>query len=216
MASPSPTTGTLMHRFLYAPLRPPGEMFDVTGAITHQIRQVLRLRPGESITLFDGAGNEAQCVIARVSARAITVCVHSWQTSTVDEGLQLHLFPALIRATHFEILLQKATELGVARITPLWTQRTVIQPKVKGEAEVSARWLSIVREAAEQSGRALLPQLDPPLALPAALALASSAERILFCRPEPSGRIDDAVGHPKQRVALFIGPEGGWTAEELA
>lgn len=204
-----------MHRFLYAPLHAPGEIFDVTGAIAHQMRRVLRLRPGEAITLFDGAGNEALCEIVRVSARAITVSVASWQTNARDEGLQLHLFPALLRATHFEVLLQKVTELGVTRITPLRTQRTVIQPDAKEGAQVSPRWLSIVREAAEQSGRTLLPQLDPPMALQAALAVASSAERILFCRPDHCGRIDETVGHPQQRVALFVGPEGGWTSAEL-
>ena len=114
------------------------------------------------------------------------------------------LLPALLRPAAMEPVIRMATELGVVRITPIRAERVV----AKGDK--SARWQRIAQAASAQCGRADLPQIDPPCTLAAGLEAVSGPWRLQMCVPGDAGW--DVADGP---VALFIGPEGGWTPEEL-
>lgn len=205
-----------MHRFyLSLPLPPTGACV-VAGEPAHRIARVLRLRPGDTVRLFDGSGREVETIIGQVRPGAVTVSIIAELPPEAPEP-QLHLYQALIRPNRYEWLLEKATELGATTITPVITERCQVRATELGRAR-AARWSRIVAEAAEQCGRRTLPRLGEPQLLAAALTEASGllllpweAERI---RAAPLG---EALGrqHPRpDTVSILIGPEGGFTRLE--
>ena len=202
-----------MQRFLVAANLLAGESVTLEGAAARQISLVLRMAPGEHITLIDGQDSEAECVLVVVAQRQVTVRVLNRTRSIAEPALRIHLFPALLRATRFELALQKATELGVAAITPVLAQRSVARPA--GDV-VPERWKSIVREAVEQSGRGRLPALQAPIAFESACAEARQADLALCCSAHGGVELRTlfAQGIPRT-LAVIIGPEGGLTPTEL-
>lgn len=184
----------------------PGETVELTGDEFHHAVRVARCREGEEIELLDGRGAMALAVVTAISKQSATVRV----SATIDEdreaAVPLTLALALIQPEKFELVLQKATELGVARIVPLITEHT----EVRGEriATKRERWEKIVLEAVKQSGRSRIPELGEPVGF--AHALSHEASPVIF---DADG--DDAVRVPGQ-ATLFIGPEGGWSPEEIA
>jgi 16S rRNA (uracil1498-N3)-methyltransferase len=185
------------------------------GEVARQIAVVLRMRVGEQVLLFDGMRvDDLLCVLKAVTARRVACAPLHYVAGRREAALQLYLFPALLRAPRFEQVLQKATELGVAAITPLTCRRSVAQPSAEGVPE---RWRSIVREAAEQSGRSRLPALVAPVAFSAACAQSGQADMGLCCSEYGGGDLRSilAVNVPRS-LAVLIGPEGGLEPAEVA
>lgn len=203
-----------MHRFLVPADLLAADSAPLDGATAHQISTVLRLRPGEQVMLIDGQGGEAECVLTAVAPRRVTFQVLERRRNTAEPALRLHLFAALLRAPRFELVLQKATEIGVHAITPVLAERCVARSP--GDA-VPERWRSIVREAVEQSGRGFLPVLRAPVAFQVACREAGQAELALCCSEHGGAELRALCA---QRVpatlAAIIGPEGGLTAAEVA
>lgn len=216
-----------MHRFHVAELERPAPF---SAEQAQQIARVLRLRPDERVELFDGRGRSVELLLETVTPKAVagTLVPSSKRTAPWPLPLRPVLYLALIRPQRFEWAVEKATELAAWRIVPLLTERTV-----HGGAEVSEsrlrRWRSIASEAAEQCGSAYVPELAPPLALPAALrepaalrlfaATDEGAERISVgaaLRDVPAGGTAANSPAALPQIAIFIGPEGGFTQAELA
>lgn len=181
--------------------------------LVHQWSRVLRLRVGQNLLLLDGAGKSAVVCLTQLTAKHA-----SWQVVAVGETigeprLQLTLAVALIRAERFEWLLQKATEIGVCAIVPVIADRSVSVGDVSATKRV--RWQRIIREAAEQSGRAIVPQLAPPVALTDVRV--PVAAQVYWCHEvtgtPPLRRLLCDVTRP---VWLISGPEGSFSRNELA
>ncbi|MCL4508614.1 MAG: 16S rRNA (uracil(1498)-N(3))-methyltransferase [Chloroflexi bacterium] len=205
-----------MHRFLVPSSALRGSGTTLAGPLAHQIGHVLRLRPGEQIVLFDGSGSEVVSEVSTVQGSTVTVRFQEWRENSVDAGVEVWLFPALIRTARFEVMLQKVTELGVARITPMVTHHTVVRPDGSAQKGMLSRWGSIVREATEQSGRARLPIVIPPLSFAQALNVALQADLVCCCALDQANDFRPLFGtEPLQTVALLIGPEGGWSQQEV-
>ena len=185
----------------------------VTGDEHHHIARVLRARPGDAITLFDGAGGEIEARIVRVGRDETELVAGApAEAAGAGEGTPpLVLLTAVPRGGRMDFLVQKCSELGVSRIVPVVADRSVARP----EPGRSARWEKIAREAARQCGRADVPAVAAPAALAAALAAPELPERRLILSTDGAGRPLRALLAPPAPTALLVGPEGGFTDGEV-
>ena len=178
----------------------------VTGDEFHHSIRVVRVRVGEEVELFDRAGNAAHGVVETIERDRAVIAARDPLPSR-ESPLAIHLAMAVIQLEKFELVLQKATELGVKTIIPLVTDRVELRPeRYSGKLE---RWNKIVFEAVKQCGRAVVPAIEPPATFDEMLA--RSGTMILFdadAESEPLSGLHE--------VTILIGPEGGWSEEELA
>ena len=208
-----------MHRFFLdsSPL-----IVGQTVALTplaHQLYLVLRLPVGAQITLLDNSGDEFLTSIEQLTAKTGQGLVLARQPAPGEPPLHLTLYQCSLKADKFEWVLQKATELGVARFVPVISQRSVVRPAAALLSKYD-RWLTILREAAEQSGRGRIPVLEAPQSWQQAIHHASGLRLLPW---EAAGStmpsLHSAIPHSALRTphfSLLIGPEGGITPEEAA
>lgn len=173
--------------------------------LVHQINRVLKLRVGEQIIFGDGKGSEALSVLETVSKSLIEAKVISHTQNENEPTKSVTLYLAILKKDNFELAIQKAVEVGIARIVPVLTERTV---KIGVNEE---RMKTIIREAAEQSGRGIVPELAEVVTFEQALAECQADETFFFDLTGES--FEQAT--TAQATALFIGPEGGFTPEEV-
>ncbi len=187
---------------------------EITGELAHHLRNVLRLRPGETITLVDEARQRYRAVTDSLSARSIVARIEGAPQPPPATGPEITLFPALLKGKKMDWLIQKATELGVHAIAPVISERTMARPETERGAD---RWRRIALEAAQQSSRLDVPQIAPPIPLEALLAAppAGDAGLILWERERRPLR-DVLQGLPRRpRLSVIIGPEGGLATQEV-
>jgi 16S rRNA (uracil1498-N3)-methyltransferase len=194
---------------------------------TRHARDVLRLHSGDEIYVFDGAGREFLCVVQSIARDSVELSVIAEvEPARPESPLNLTLAIVLLKGEKFDLVIQKATELGVKRIVPLDSERADMRLRDSADAHNRiTRWRRIAREAAKQSGRALVPEVAAPLTFNFLLMMAAVGEkksqpnvtRLMFS--ERDGRslseaTNSVAGQPAEIVAL-VGPEGGWTDEEI-
>lgn len=190
-------------------------------AAAEQVRRVLRLRVGDEVAVFDGSGREWTAKIETVSQQAVIARPGAERRPDAELPVAITVCQALVKAERFELVLQKATELGAARIAPIITARVQgVEAALPSKARLE-RWQRIVQEAAEQSGRVRLPEIAAASGLQEAVA--SEAARgpvvVLWEGGPETGlraalRAIAAKGVP-ERVALVIGPVGGFEEREV-
>ncbi len=189
----------------------PGAELALPADAAHRAARVLRLGPGDRIRLFSG-GRELVCELLDTGRQA-RACVLS-ELPPPPASRRLVLYQALIRLNRFEWLIEKATEIGVEAITPVLSERCAVRAEEIGAARLE-RWRRIAVEAAEQCGRRTVPAIGAPL--PFAAALSHSGSRVLVAweglRGGPVSR--PASARADEPLALFIGPEGGWSEGEV-
>jgi 16S rRNA (uracil1498-N3)-methyltransferase len=188
------------------------------------LRDVLRLQRGDEVYVFDGEGKEFQCTIedSRREFAQLNV-VAEIQPVRPESPLDLTLAVALLKGEKFDLVVQKATELGVTRILPVITERADVRLRDGGDgAKRVARWQRIVLEAAKQSGRARAPEVAAPIAFkslvePSTAVFPSGALCLMFSERDGeslAAKIKQLPGRPRQAIAL-VGSEGGWTDQEI-
>ncbi len=193
--------------------------------VAHQARDVLRLAPGDVIHLLDGRGATYPAEVLTLDRRRVVVRLGERQEPQAEFPCRVTLCLGMLKAAKFEWVLQKATELGVAAIQPLLTERAVAAAEMTGETR-QRRWQRILAEAVEQCGGDRLPTLGAPRPLMHALAQLPRDAIALFpweaadvapLRATLAGAIAAAGGLPAvAEVHIFIGPEGGFSAAEAA
>jgi len=206
----------MSRRRLYVPAeRLAGARLVLDGDDHQHVARVLRGEAGERLTLFDGAGTEVDAEIVRVGKRDTELTLGARRPGAATAApVAVTLLVAAPRGERMDLVLQKATELGVARIVPVVTERSVARP----EPTRRERWEKIAREAARQCGRADVPRVEPPLELEAALAAPDlPARRFALWEGERARSLRARLAEaPAAPVALLVGPEGGFPAGEIA
>jgi 16S rRNA (uracil1498-N3)-methyltransferase len=190
--------------------------------ISHQISQVLRLRIGEEIVVLDNSGFEYMVEIVQVSAHVVSGKITAKQPSLAEPAARVILYLGLTQREKFEWMLQKCTEAGAAAFVPVISSRCLVQTEQDVSSKLE-RWKRIICEAAEQSGRGLIPALDQAMKFEVALQSAAQHPLVLFpWEKEKSLSLRQALSAYLQRsssstdwkIAIFIGPEGGYSDQE--
>jgi 16S rRNA (uracil1498-N3)-methyltransferase len=200
-----------------APLHPGTEVTLPEGPAAHLVR-VLRLGEGDACVLFNGDGHDYAARILAASKRELRVAIESADAVDRESPLPITLLQGVARGEKMDLILQKATELGVSRFVPVWSQRSEVKLDEARTAKRLAHWRGVVVAACEQSGRARVPSVEAPLSLAAALQALPAGGTRLTLDPEgarsPASLPDGAAG-----FVLGVGPEGGWSPldrEQLA
>lgn len=203
-----------LHRF-HVPSAAPGARVELPEHTAHHAREVLRLRPGTEVHVFDGAGAEFLAVLDEVSRRGVFARLGGRTTSRPESSLRLVLAVSPLKGDRMEMVVQKATELGVSEIWPVVTFRTdaAARPALAGSR--GERWDRIASGAAEQCGRAVVPRVAPTTTLGGLIARPFDGTRAALLETEghpalASLAVPDGLG-----LLLLIGPAGGFEAAEM-
>jgi 16S rRNA (uracil1498-N3)-methyltransferase len=185
----------------------------LTGDQAAHLARVLRAEPGQIFDVVAG-GFLHRAEVTSVSDDQVVFTLH--EELDADAALPLHLLLAVFKFDHMEWAIEKATELGVARITPILARRTEKHLALAAPKRAE-RWRRIALEASKQSRRTDIPEIATPTTLKLALEQEQSPTRILLSETEQATPLSAAlVSAPSADIALAIGPEGGWTPEEMA
>jgi 16S rRNA (uracil1498-N3)-methyltransferase len=214
--------------FVAAALAPEQELRLPEAAAAHAVR-VLRLAAGDALTIFNGQGGEYAARILASGRDGVRIRVEAWHDVERESPLQITLLQGISRGERMDIIVQKATELGVARIVPLQCERSVVKLDADQAGKKREHWLAIAIGACEQSGRNQLPAIAAVRRLDAAcqeVAQSGMARFTLDLAGEHSlltaaglaglGVSQPAPGASLRQAALLIGPEGGLSEAEIA
>ncbi len=174
--------------------------------------KVLRLRPGAPLTLFNGEGGEYEAELLALERREVRVRVGEHRAHEVESPLEITLLQGISKGERMDFTIQKAVELGVTRILPVFTERSVVQLRDDRLEKRHRHWIGVIESACEQCGRNRLPELLE--ARPLADAWPAVGEGLhLVLAPEASTGLRDLS--LSRRISLLIGPEGGLSAVEV-
>lgn len=208
-----------MHRFFIPPNTIHDNRVILRGDIVHQIRDVLRMHPGDSIILLDNSGYAHQTELTLMDRESVRGTVtDKWQLET-EPNTRITLYQGLLKGQKFDWVLQKGTEIGIAAFVPVLAARCVVGNLEDVSGARVERWERIVVEAAEQAGRASLPHLaSPTLFMHACERATRSGLSLIPWEEEHERSLREALSQvPKSKqINLFIGPEGGFAKEEIA
>lgn len=208
-----------MPRFFVTRSQVQGDEIVIQGNDVNHIKNVLRMRPGDELSLSDGEGMDYFCKIASIDRDEVRVNIENSWNSYVELPVKLYLFQGLPKGDKMELIIQKAVELGVYEIIPVRTKRVIVKLDDKKESKKIARWQQIAEGGAKQSGRGLIPEVKPVMGFAEALKYASSLDATLIPYEKAEGIqktreiIHDLKG--KKSIAVFIGPEGGFDEKEV-
>ncbi len=210
-----PIMNIAMHRFFVPRDAIAFDEVTITGELVHRIGHVLRLRPGNHIVVLDNSGYEYELELTAIGTLRVTAKVVERRPGKGEPNVNIQLCQALIKADKFELVLQKGVELGVREFCPFTSERCV--PERPSEVRFE-RWRAIIREAAEQSRRAVLPILRPVQEF-AALCVQSGEPGIVLWEEERSRGISQVLKSLPFKdtgiVRVFVGPEGGFMSSEI-
>lgn len=183
------------------------------------LRDVLRLKAGDEVFVFDGEGKEFRCTVSRMERDSVSL----EECEEVDpfhpeSPLNLTLAVALLKGEKFDLVVQKATELGVMSIVPVTTRYADIHLRDAVDAQKRVtRWQRIALEAAKQCGRAKVPQIALPVSFDSLMSISNESWRVMFSE-RLGGTLTDALraGVKHKMVTALVGSEGGWSDAELS
>ena len=222
----------MTHRFFIPSNCFEGDRVTLRGALVHQIRDVLRLTPGETVVVLDDSGWEYEVQLDAVEQEQATGQIQNKSLARTEPRAKITLYQSLLKGDKFEWVLQKGTELGIVEFVPIVCDRCVIASVDEVSKAKLERWQRIILEAAEQSRRARLPRLQTPLLFPQACERARRADlALLSWEGERTRSLRSMLtaydslpvtAHGKTSpmrkpfsISIFVGPEGGFTTREV-
>jgi 16S rRNA (uracil1498-N3)-methyltransferase len=205
---------------IYFPRTPePGESLELPADQLHYLRNVLRLKAGDALTLFDGRGFEYSAVITGLGGRKAHVRVTAKNRIPEEPTPKITLAQALPKGTKLEWIIQKATELGASRILPFTSARSIPKIQENKREQKLIRWRKIAAEAAEQCGRSDVPEIPGILSLEKVLDRAAAGSlKVIFWEAESERSLRHIFGEKSfgvKDVFAVVGPEGGFAPAEI-
>jgi 16S rRNA (uracil1498-N3)-methyltransferase len=213
-----------MHRFFISPENWNPGVLKLTGSEAHHARDVLRMRVGERLVLFNGRGHEITAEIVHLEGDEIGLRkLHEAETSQLQ--CRIVLAQAIPKGKNMDLIVQKAVEIGAAEIVPIVSDRTIVQVDSDSAAQKQSKWQQIAVEAAKQCGQNWLPRVHAPKKLSEFFSAAEDSfdlQIIGSLQPDAqhlkqvlAGYLSEHKGPPR-RVLMLVGPEGDFTPAELA
>lgn len=176
--------------------------------------RVLRMRPGDELAVFNGSDGEFLASLAKIGKDYAAVLVGGPVATATESALKIHLVQGISRGERMDYVVQKATELGVKRITPVLTEYGVVRLDADRAARRRDHWEQVARSACEQCGRIRPPLVEAPVMLNRWLGTRpASADLDLILRPGAANALA-CVAAPRTKVCLLVGPEGGFSLDE--
>lgn len=179
------------------------------------ISSVLRMREGEELTVVDGEGMEVLCKVETAAKDEVILRAVTRHVNESESSCKITLYQSVSKGERMDLTIQKSVELGVYKIVPVFSSRCVVKP---GKDSKIDRWQKIALEAARQCGRGIIPEVASPLSFKEALDAAKVSSLMLLPWEEEKGQTLKQVidGTSPESIAVFIGPEGGFSEEEAA
>ena len=192
---------------------------DIVGSDVNHIKNVLRLKTGDSLLISSGDNIDYTCHIAQIDEEHIRADIDSVDERGRELASKIYLFQGLPKADKMELVIQKAVELGAFEVIPVAMKRSVVKLDAKKAESKVKRWNAIAESAAKQSKRSILPQVSDVVTFAQAVKMASEMDLKLVPYElaegmEQTKQLIESV-KPGQRIAIFIGPEGGFDPEEI-
>lgn len=207
-----------MHRFFVLPEGFSENTVTLRGSDVNHIRTVLRMKPGDRIEVIGHHGIQYKVVLAEVERDHVRGEILSKIAMQTESPVNIRMGQALIKGNAFDLLVRKATELGVGAITPLKTQRCVSRLKKESQSYRTQRWQRVAEEASKQCGRSRVPEIHSTvLSIEEFCQQSSDCDlKLVFWEGEQKTRLQEVVAPDSvTSIAFLAGPEGGWTVEEI-
>lgn len=190
------------------------EKIILDGESARHIAKSLRMRVGDVICVTDGGGEDYGCQIEEITKDEVVLKVCYKQVCESEPSCKVTIYQGVPKSTKLEDIIQKCVELGVTEIVPTLTKRCVSRPDDKSAGKKNVRYQKIALEAAQQSGRGIVPKIENMKTLKQALAEDESEVKIVFF--EGGGKkLTDIIDKNTKSVSIFIGPEGGFEEAEV-
>ena len=209
-----------MYHFFVQPEQIQGKTIRITGSDVNHIKNVLRMKPGEELSVSNGVdGKEYRCGIESLGEDEILCTLRFIKEEGLELPSRIYLFQCLPKADKMELVIQKAVELGACAVIPVAAKRCVMKLDAKKEKNKLARWQQIAEAAAKQSRRRIIPEVTHVMSMKEAVSFAADMDVKLFPYELAEGmertrKLVDGV-KAGQRIAVFIGPEGGFEDSEV-
>ena len=209
-----------MYHFFVQPEQIQGKTILITGSDVNHIKNVLRMKPGEELSVSNGVdGKEYRCGIESLGEDEILCTLRFIKEEGLELPSRIYLFQCLPKADKMELVIQKAVELGACAVIPVAAKRCVMKLDAKKEKNKLARWQQIAEAAAKQSKRRIIPEVTRVMSMKEAVSFAADMDVKLFPYELAEGmertrKLVDGV-KAGQRIAVFIGPEGGFEDSEV-
>jgi 16S rRNA (uracil1498-N3)-methyltransferase len=208
-----------MRYFFIDPSSAASPLVLIKGPEAHHIKNVLRMKPGDSLKLFDGTGFEYEAVLVSVSAKNVAVEIQRKIEATAQPGVHIIVAQAFLKEKKMDDLVRKLCELGASRWIPFFSQRSIARPDRKRLAGRSQRWMRIATEAAKQCRRIDALQIGDALSFEEILDFSNSCDlKVVFWENESSplsrDRLSEAA-NPFKKILIMLGPEGGFSEQEI-
>lgn len=192
----------------------PENKITLEGEQARHIAKSLRMKKGDMLTLTCCDGFDRGCIIDSIDGNTVTLEVCYTQASDSEPSVKVRLYQSVPKGDKLEDIVQKCTELGISEVTPVLTCRSISRPDEKAASKKQARYQKIALEAAQQSGRGIIPQINKMTSLENAVKSDDSELKILFYEGggEPLNKLIDKN---IKSASIYIGPEGGFDKKEV-
>ena len=190
-----------------------GQIIELDAQAAAHLTRVLRLKTGDDLVVFNGEGGEYRATVESVERRSASIKIGKFVDRNVESPLELILVQGVSRGERMDYTVQKAVELGVSRIVPVLTERTVVN--IKGDRQQRRRdhWQSVANSACEQCSRTIVPEVSPVVSLQDWLSISKEGTRLVLHHRADAGQMGSL--NPQGPISLLVGPEGGLSSSEI-